>query len=545
MTDPKTPRRKSFWGWGYEDKFPAREVREGLAAQLGGVLGFGELALMEPPRLEDIELRAPRFTPPPQLAAFCSDAPYDRASRTYGRSFPDILRGFEGRFEHPPDWVATPETEEQIEALLSWASDQKVVVVPFGGGTSVVGGIDAIVPSGYKGAITLDLCRFQKVVEIDHESLHARIQAGATGPQLEQQLAAHGLTLRHFPQSFEFSTLGGWIATRAGGHFATLYTHIDDLVAGVRMLTPTGRWEGAALPGSGAGPEASRMVLGSEGTLGVITEGTMRVRRRPRWRAKAEVYFKEFADAIEAVRAIAQAHLYPANCRLLDAREAMLHGVSYDDVQVLLLGFESAHHPVEHPMQAALAIAQEQGGRLPKAPRYTDAEAEQRPGDVKGDANAAEQWRSAFIETPYLFNAVMSLGVVVDTFETACTWQRFEALHTDVIQSVRAALKEACGKGFVSCRLTHVYPDGPAPYYTFLGPAKPGAAQQQWQTIKAAASEALLRHDATITHHHAVGRVHKPYYLRQVPDPMRRILQASKRELDPQAVLNPGVLFDL
>jgi alkyldihydroxyacetonephosphate synthase len=365
---------------------------------------------------------------------------------------------------------------------------------------------------------------------------------------LEAQLAAHGLTLRHFPQSFEFSTLGGWIATRAGGHFATLATHIDDLVESVRMVSPQGVWESRRLPGSGAGPSPDRMVLGSEGVLGVITEAWMRVQLRPRFRSQASVLFAEYPAAVAAVREIAQAGLYPSNCRLLDAQEAFVNGVSGEGHSVLLLAFESADHPLEPWMERALAIARAHGGECPDGPRHR-VEAERSDG-VRADGGrareggAAESWRSAFLAAPYLQNALVALGVVADTFETACTWDRFPALHAAVVEGMQAAMQRVCGGGFVSCRFTHVYPDGPAPYFTFVAPGRPGGELEQWAELKRVASDTLLAEGATITHHHAVGRTHRPWYERQRPGPFALALRAAKAALDPHGILNPGVLVE-
>jgi alkyldihydroxyacetonephosphate synthase len=377
-----------------------------------------------------------------------------------------------------------------------------------------------------------------RVIEVDAVSRAALIEAGATGPALEEQLAHHGLTLRHFPQSFEHSTLGGWIATRAGGHYATLATHIDDLVESVRMITPRGVWESRRLPASGAGPSPDRLALGSEGILGVITRAWVRVVPRPRWRASVSVYYANFDDGVAASRALAQSGLYPSNCRLLDAREALLHRVPSDGRSVLLLGFESADHPLEAWMDRALTIAREHGGDTSAPPVFADE-----GRDARANA-AATSWRKAFFDAPYLQSALVSLGVVADTFETACTWEKFPELHKKVKRAVVDALKEECGGGVVTCRFTHVYPDGPAPYYTFIGAAREGAELEQWAAIKTAASDVLSECGATITHHHAVGRTHRPWYDRERPEPFAIALRAAKNALDPAGVLNPGVLID-
>jgi alkyldihydroxyacetonephosphate synthase len=374
-------------------------------------------------------------------------------------------------------------------------------------------------------------------MEVDATSRLARIQGGVFGPALEQQLATHGLTLRHFPQSFEFSTLGGWIATRAGGHFATLYTHIDELVHSARMVTPRGVWAAKSFPASGAGSDPNRWVCGSEGTLGVITEAWMRVLPRPVFRANASLHFADLEAAVRATREISQSGLYPANCRVLDSQEAMLNGVSGDGSTVLIVAFESADHPLGAWLDRAVAIAESHGATCPKGKQLRDDQSAARES-----ADAGESWRAAFLQGPYLQDAMIRLGVLADTFETACTWTAFPTLYGEVTETMRAALERVCGGGVVTCRFTHVYPDGPAPYFTFIGKAKRGAELEQWAELKTAAGDALLKHGGTITHHHAVGRTHRPWYDRERPDPFALAFTAARRAVDPAGILNPGVL---
>jgi alkyldihydroxyacetonephosphate synthase len=406
----------------------------------------------------------------------------------------------------------------------------------------------------------MDLRRLDRVLEVDGGSMAARIQAGATGPGLEGQLKEHGLTLRHFPQSFEYSTLGGWVATRAGGHFATLYTHIDDLVESVRAITPRGTWESRRLPGSGAGPSPDRMLIGSEGILGAISEAWVRVRPRPQFKASCGVEFDDFLAAARAVREISQSGLYPSNCRLLDALEAGTTGAGSGEKSLMVLGFESPHHPVDAPMDLALEIAREHGGvagevRIATPPmgrkrRHSRRNRPVGPGGGEGP-DAVGTWRSAFLLAPYLRDTFVACGVLSETFETAVTWDRFEEFHAGAMEAARAKVAEVCdapadgpGAPRVSCRFTHVYPDGPAPYFTIVAPAVRGGEVEQWDEIKAAASEAVIEGGGTITHHHAVGRDHRPWYDRQRPAPFAAALRAAKRELDPSAILNPGVLID-
>jgi alkyldihydroxyacetonephosphate synthase len=530
-----TFRTRSFWAWGYEDKLPTEDARRALGQQLGALLGVEPLVPRPLPQIDSVVLPAPRVTPPEAIATT------DRAERihhTYGKSYRDIVRALHGDFASAPDAVARPKNEAEVAAALEWCAKERVAAIPFGGGTSVVAGVEGVVGDAYRGVLSIDLRAMSRLLEVDATSRAARFEAGALGPQIEEQLAPHGLTLRHFPQSFEFSTLGGWIATRAGGHFATLYTHIDDLVESIRMVTGAGTFASRRLPASGAGPSPDRMAIGSEGILGIITEAWVRVQARPRWRASASFHFAQFPQAVAAARALAQSGLYPANCRVLDAREALVNGVTFDGSSVLIVAFESADHPLDAWMERAVALAKDAGGTCPKGPVY------RAEGEKARAEDAASSWRQAFIEAPYLQSALASMGAVVDTFETACTWDRFDALYAGVTRAVTDAMNRVCGAGSLSCRFTHVYPDGPAPYFTFIAPGRDGAQLEQWAEIKRAASEALLENGATITHHHAVGRLHRPWYDRQRPDLFAKALGAAKMALDPAQILNPGVLID-
>jgi alkyldihydroxyacetonephosphate synthase len=549
--------RLKHWGWGREGRQLTREQLDTAAPEIRERLGFGGEAVEEPVPLEAVELRAARVKPPESLAAICRSDPYQRASHALGKAYRDVVRGFRGEFPEPPDFVAHPADETDLERVLAWCASESVAAIPYGGGTSVVGGVEPRVGEGYAGAITIDLRGLDRVLEVDETSRAARIQAGAVGPALEDQLRPHGLTLRHFPQSFEFSTLGGWIATRAGGHFATLMTHIDDLVESVRAITPAGDWESRRLPGSGAGPSPDRMLVGSEGALGVITEAWVRLQARPRWKLSCGVAFDDFLAAAGAVRELAQSGLNPSNCRLLDATEAEVTHAGPPGKALLVLGFESAHHPIDGPMAVALELARDHGGEPGEikgsgAPEPRRGAARENPPAEGADgSDPVGSWRHAFLAAPYLRDTFVALGVLSDTFETAITWDRFADLHASVMDAASRAVAEVCGappagpgSPRLSCRFTHVYPDGPAPYFTVLAPAKRGGEVEQWDEIKAAASEAVIAAGGTITHHHAVGRDHRPWYDRQRPDRFADALRAAKRAVDPAAILNPGALID-
>jgi alkyldihydroxyacetonephosphate synthase len=524
-------RRRKHWGWGFEDQQPTLEAIRASAPAVQERLGFAVGEPAEPVSLEQVALAEPRVAIPRELGEIADASPHGRASHALGKSYCDVVEGFHGRFADPPDFVLRPQGERDVERVLEWCSAQRVAAIPYGGGTSVVGGVSPAVPDSYTGVVSIDMGALERVLEVDPVSRSARIQAGAQGPALEDQLREHGLTLRHFPQSFEYSTLGGWIATRAGGHFATLWTHIDDFVESVRAVTPAGTWSSRRLPGSGAGVSPDRMLIGSEGTLGVITEAWVRVQPRPLHRASAGVRFADLLTGAECVRAIAQSGLNPANCRLLDPGEAGLTMAGDGEHAVLVLGFESSDHPVDAAMERALEICTEHGGSA-------------REG-AGGRTDAVGTWREAFLGAPYVRDSFVALGVLSETFETAITWERFPGFHAQVSAAAEHAVREVCGAGSVFCRFTHVYPDGPAPYFTVLAPARRGEEVEQWRAIKRAASDAIIAAGGTITHHHAVGRDHRPWYDEQRPDPFAAALRGAKAAVDPAAIMNPGVLLDV
>lgn len=531
-----TRRTFKFWGWGYTNEVASPTERQMLKAFYARRFSISDWTEVAPPTINEIALPESRLSAPRSLAEICSSDAEDRLIHSYGKSYPDSVRAFARSFPKPPDLIARPRDENDVVSILDFADNVNAAVIPFGGGSSVVGGVETAVEGHYQGVISLNLQKLDRVLEVDTVSRAARIQAGVLGPQLESQLKPHGLTLRHFPQSFQYSTLGGWIATRSGGHFATRLTHIDDMVESTRLVTPAGISESRRLPGSGAGPSPDRFFIGSEGTLGVITEAWMRLQARPRFRASTSVRFADWYRAAEAVRAISQSDLYPSNCRLIDSEEASTTGVGDGRAHILVLAFENADHPVEMSMARALEIAADFGGQW-------DADALQKAQAHRSGESGA--WRNAFLRAPYYREVLTSIGVMYDTFETAITWERFDDFHANIIDTTRRIVRQVTGRdGSVSCRFTHVYPDGPAPYFSFYALARRGAELEQWQEIKDAASDALIAAGGTITHHHAVGRDHRRWYDIQCPTPFRAALRAAKRSLDPKAILNPGVLVD-
>jgi len=525
-----------FWGWGYDSEQLSPDEDAQIDALVKMLIPAGGVEV-SPPQISDFDLPAPRLAVPEHLREYVSTLAYDRLVHTYGKSYADMVRMFLREAKNAPDWVAFPKSEENISDIIEYAQRHNMAVIPFGGGTSVCGGVEADVGRQYAATISLDLQHFNRILEVDTQSRSALIEGGMFGPDLEAGLKEYGFTLRHFPQSFRFSTLGGWIATRAGGHFATLYTHIDDFVESTRVLTPSGVMESRRLPGSGAGPSPDRMVIGSEGTLGVVTQAWVRLQQRPKWKVSATVTFRSMQQGIEAVRRIAQAGLFPSNCRLLDETEVQWNGLATEPCAMLMLGFESADHPVDTWLQRALEITAEQGGEC------------QKQAEESTSKSGAETWRNAFIRMPYYRNRLTGHGIIADTFETAITWDKFDDLYRGVKAGIQRAIVEITGaEGIVSCRLTHVYPDGPAPYFSFFVVGDTTGDLQQaldkWRLIKEVANDLVVSFGGTSTHHHAVGRDHRSGYEQQSSALFRQAFAAAKAALDPQGIFNPGVLID-
>lgn len=528
--------RRSVWTWGYVSDQPSEVERRAAAKRLSERLGE-EVAPPPVPDIDGIALRPPRLAVPARLSDWVSTANVERITHTYGGHALELLKGLRGQFDNPPDAVAHPRTEDELEATLAWCDGEGHAAIPYGGGTSVVWGVN--VSADAAAAVTIDLDNLNAVLEVDEVSRAVRVQAGILGPDLEAALKPLGLTLRHFPQSFPWSTVGGWVATRSGGHYATNHTHIDDFVESTRMLMPKGWFESRRLPGSGAGPSPDRLVLGSEGTLGIISECWLRLQKRPVFRATAGVSFPSWKSGCEAVRDIVQAKLWPANLRILDPAEAEFAAGLDGRRALLIIGFESSDIPQGGNMRAAVALARGRGGIIDDGDILIDDGA----GKPTGRGGAVGAWRNAFIGVNAGLTA--GLGLLSDTFETAITWDQWPDFDAEVRERVGAALRRALGeRARLSCRFTHVYPDGPAPYYSFSGVVPRGAEAERWQIVKDAATKAVVDAGGTVTHHHAVGRMHRSGWEAQRPALFGDLWRAAKRSVDPNGILNPGVLID-
>ena len=530
-------KERKFWGWGYEDELLSEEEENNIDKRIAETFQLDSVERIDIPKAEQIELPKSRINPPKSLGSIFSQNQLERLNHSYGKSFPDSARSILGLFPSPPDLIAYPNSEQEITEILDWASSNDIAVIPYGGGSSVCGGVETDVGGDYAGVISLDMKNLNQIIEIDKDSRTASIQGGILGPELESKLKEYDLTMRHYPQSFEFSTLGGWIATRSGGHYATLYTHIDDFVESLKMITPSGLFETRRLPGSGAGPSPDRFAIGSEGIMGIITEASMRLQDRPTYRSSATVEFQDYEDALNALRQISQSGLFPSNCRVLDSNEALLNGAGNGTKHLLILSFESADHDKSMALGRALEISKDNNGLFePQAKNKEDAHR----------SGSSGSWRSSFIKAPYLRESFTRRGIIQDTFETSITWDRGFEFIEDIKAETTKAIELITGKpSLVTCRITHSYPDGLAPYFTFGAYATPKTMIDIWKEIKLATNEICNSMGGTVTHHHAVGRDHRPNgYDKQRPELFSKVLISAKSTLDPKGVMNPGVLID-
>ncbi len=527
-----------WWGWGDPDRrldlppLAVDALREELGVQPGDAV--------EPVALEEVSLPEPRAIPEAvrSAAGEVLDGTEDRLRRATGRSYPDLVRLRTGRLEEVPDAILRPAEPAGVEAVLEACAANGVAVVPYGGGTSVVGGLDAV--AGAHGAVvSLDLARLRSV-ELDAKSLTATLGPGLTGPDAEAALGAQGATIGHFPQSFEQATIGGFAATRSAGQASSGYGRFDEVVTSLELMAPTGRLRTRQTPHTAAGPSLRELVLGSEGTLGVITEVTCRVRPAPLERHYEGWMAESFEAGREIVRDLAQHHEAPDVLRLSDEEETR---VSLD-----LAGTQGFQ---KRALDAYLSLRKRRGGCLMICGWEGDGESVRRRrslsqtrlrlgGAVSLGSAAGRSWERNRYGGPYLRDELMNLGVMVETLETAHTWSRLDELYRAVGGALRGALGE---RSIVMCHLSHAYPDGASLYFTFFARARTGEELVQWREAKTAACEAIVGAEGTITHHHAVGRDHAPYMSAEVGELGLDALRAVKERLDPAGVMNPGKLL--
>jgi alkyldihydroxyacetonephosphate synthase len=543
-----------WWGWGDPQHGPALPAHalEFLHETVGGAAG-APLLPRPPVSLEAVRLPRARLGERARAALEAivgrdgvRDDHAERVAHAAGKGYVDLVRLRAGAPAGAPDAVVLPAGHEQVRAVLELCANSGLAVVPFGGGTSVVGGVEPL-RGEHDGVLALDMRRIAQVAELDRESRIVTVGAGTRGPTLEKLLAAEGLTLGHWPQSYEYVSLGGCVASRSAGQASSGYGSIAKMVLGARLAAPAGDLMLGAMPASAAGPGLRELVIGSEGVLGVIDEVSLRVRAAPAERTYEGVMFESFTAGVQALRTMAQEHALPEIARLSDAVETRMSlalagagglkgrlgraylGVrGYGDARtercVAIFGFEGDTREVKARRGRAIALARRSGGLA-----------------LGGSPGRA--WLRGRYEGPYLRDEMLTHGVMVETLETATRWSNLERLHGAVASAIESALREEGTPGLVMCRVSHLYETGASLYYTLIARQREGAEIEQWRAVKRAASEAILAGGGTITHHHAIGRDHAPWLEREVGREGVAAIRALKAELDPAGIMNPGKML--
>jgi alkyldihydroxyacetonephosphate synthase len=555
MTIERSRIKWNGWGWAaHKDALGAREeIWTWLAAELGmpSLLATPARALEDialPPSRLDAEARAKlvAMLGPDRLR----DDPYERAFHALGRSYHDLLRLRAGDLSIAPDAVLYPRGTDEVLALLDFAGARDIAVVPYGGGTSVVGGVSAS-PGPFRAVVTLDLSGMDRVIAIDTASRTATAEAGIYGPALEKALAAKGLTLGHHPQSFEFSTLGGWIAHRGAGQGSSRYGRAQDWLVGTKLATPRGLLDTNGFPGSSAGPQLTDLVLGSEGAFGIVTEATVRVQPAPAHHDYRGYLFRDFASGMAAIRAAVHDGLPATMLRLSDAEETRFYraygavgktrGIKDRLTQMFLdtRGFDD---------KACALIAGFEGDAAEvNAARKHFAAIAWRHGALALGTGQGERWREGRFHGPYSRDPMLDRGLGVDTLETATRWSNIDALYNAVRNALDKAMRDIAPKpgahGVVLAHVSHSYPDGASLYFTYIFPRVLDGDIAQWRAIKTAASDAIAANGGTISHHHGVGEDHLPWIAQEKGALGIEVLRAIKTTLDPKGILNPGKLI--
>jgi alkyldihydroxyacetonephosphate synthase len=537
------PRRDSkWWGWGDPTNEPELDG-EALATlrERVGALEPWPLAA----ELDRFELPEAESLPPALIDAVGEQNVFtsseDRLRHATGCGYADLARLRGGRLDAAPDAVLLPADANTVKRVLEICAAEGVAVVPYGGGTSVVGGVEPLRGS-HSRLVSLDLARLQDV-EVDQRSLTARLGAGLRGPEAEAALNANGVVLGHFPQSFEYATVGGFAATRSAGQASSGYGRFDALVSSVRLIAPAGDLQTLETPHTAAGPALRELVIGSEGVFGVIPDVTVRVRPQPRLRRYEAWIAESFEAGAEIVRALAQGPGLPDVIRVSDEEET--------EISLALSGPRGTTGKL---FDSYLGLRRKRGGCLIVVGLEGEEEAVarrralavralRRGGAAYLGQSAGSSWEHGRFQGPYLRDTLMDMGAMVETLETSHTWSRLGELHAAVGTAIHDSLASQGTPGLAFCHLSHAYADGASLYFTFISRAKRGEEIEQWQAVKRAASEAIVRAGGTITHHHAVGRDHAPYMKAEVGETGVEVLGTVKEELDPAGIMNPGKLI--
>jgi alkyldihydroxyacetonephosphate synthase len=537
------PRRDSKW-WGWGEPSLAPELDGPALATLRERIG--ELAPAAPrPALDDFELPPAEALPQALIGAVGEESVFtgaeDRLRHATGCGYVDLARLRSGKLDAAPDAVVLPADAEAIGRVLEICAAEGIAVVPFGGGTSVVGGV-APLRGDHARLISLDLTQLREV-EVDRRSLTARLGAGLRGPEAEAELAKHGLVLGHYPQSFEYATVGGFAATRSAGQASSGYGRFDSLVSSVRLIAPAGELSTLATPHTAAGPALREVVVGSEGVFGVIPDVTVRVRPVPKQRRYEAWIAESFEAGAEIVRALAQGSGLPDVIRLSDEEETEV-SLALSGPRGLAGSLFGGYLGLRRRRGGCLLVVGLEGEEEAVARRRALSLRElRRGGAVYLGQSAGRSWEHGRYQGPYLRDTLIDMGAMVETLETSHTWSELAKLHDAVGGAIRGSLAAQGTPGLVFCHLSHAYADGASLYFTFISRSREGAEVEQWRQVKRAACEAIVAAGGTITHHHAVGRDHAPYMEAEVGRTGLDVLRAVKEKLDPAGIMNPGKLL--
>jgi len=526
------PKTRNAVGWGYiEEAINTKEVAA-VEANFASLFAAGSAQKSTPLVADAIALTPSRVAVPAALADFIGSSHHERLLHAVGRSFRDLVKLRERAPLAAPDAVATPANRDELLRTLEWAAQHNYAIIPFGGGSSVVGGVNPEGIDTYPATITVDMQKMNRVHSVSRNELVVHADAGILGPDLDAALKAHKMHTRYSPQSFHHSTLGGWIATRGAGHNSTVHQKIEDRVVAVSGILADGReFSTRPLPATSVAIDPRSYWAGSEGVLGFITEARLRVYPLPEYRGFRAFSFSSFMHALDAARAIAQSEIFPVQLRILDedenAQTARLAGVNPTNRALLILGDESTLPVVDARLDIVAKLATQYGG-------------------VR-DENASRllrEWVRMFFRQPYLRDYLLQYSIIVDTFETAIGWDKSATFYRAIKTITQDAVAKICGKGHVGCRVTHAYSDGLCLYFSFYGPGRHGQLTEDWWRIKNAVSEAVVREGGTISHHHAMGRDHKPFARKEFSDVHVAAVRDLKHSLDPKGLMNPGVWWN-
>ena len=470
----------------------------------------------------------------------------DRLRYTFGKSYYDVIRMLTSSTFFSPDFILFPETIEDITYILKQTEKNKIKIITFGGGSNVIGAFDTDASSS---VCILNMERLNRLVEIDYNSHTATFETGIFGPKLEKILNEKNFTLGHFPQSFEFSTLGGWLALRSAGQESGLYGKIEDIVLQMKIVTPVGIIENIGFPRHACGPDFHHLFLGSEGTLGIIAQAKLRIHKKPKSYFWKIALFKNFESGAEALQEIIQSGIHPAVARLSDVQETQLSSLishsKKSGLQTIIQStmkawLKSKGYGEPSVLMMRFAVNNESDFTAAKVV----SEITKKHGAQKLPSSIAASWESTRFSLPYLRDTLVEHRILIDTFETVTYWNNLIPIYHHIKNALKSNSNYFNKGGILLCHISHVYETGASLYFTMIAPQEKENEILQWQQLKKNVSDAITENGGAISHHHGIGKDHQSWYLQQLNPETKKLLRAIKNHLDPENTLNPGKLID-